>query len=141
MRMPGAMIHWPEILETGYPEIDDQHRRLVAACNRLTALADARGAWSEIVATSTGLAQDFSEHFDAEESLLERTRFSRVDAHKAQHQRLRERIEALNAYLSGVDGSKPEHWNAIATIRDTLVDVLFRHDLDYKSHLEQAAGR
>lgn len=135
------MIQWPEILETGYPEIDGDHRRLVDECNRLTCLAGDHGSWDEIVEASHALARDFTEHFRAEEQLLERTGFPRIDAHKAQHHRLEEQLNQLAGFLSSVDGSQPEHWTAIKSLRDTLVDVLFRHDLDYKSHLEQAAGR
>ena len=39
-----TMIQWPEILETGYPEIDGDHRRLVEACNGLTRLAGEHGS-------------------------------------------------------------------------------------------------
>jgi len=135
------MIQWPEVLETGYPEIDGDHRRLVDECNGLTRLAVDHGSWGEIVKASQTLARDFSAHFRAEEQLLERTAFPRIDAHRAQHHRLEEQLSELTTFLSSVDGSQPEHWKMIKSLRDTLIDVLFRHDLDYKSHLEQAAGR
>jgi len=135
------MIQWPEILETGYPEIDGDHRRLVDECNGLTRLASDRGAWHEIVQASQTLARELSAHFRAEEKLLERTRFPRIDAHKEQHHRLEEQLNQLAAFLSNVDGSQPEHWKAIKSLREILIDILFRHDLDYKSHLEHTAGR
>jgi hemerythrin-like metal-binding protein len=136
-----TMIQWPEVLETGYPEIDGDHRRLIEECNGMTRLADGHGPWNDIVTASEALARDFTAHFRTEEQLLERTRFPRLDAHKMQHQRLEHELNSLTAFLSGVDGSQPEHWNAIRSLRNTLVDMLFRHDLDYKSHLEQIAGR
>ena len=135
------MIQWPEVLETGYPEIDDDHRRLIEACNGLTRLAGEHGPWGEIVKSSQALMRSFSEHFRAEEQLLERTEFPRIDAHKAQHHRLEDQLKQLTGFLSSVDGSQPEHWGAIKSLRNTLVETLFRHDLDYKSHLEQIAGR
>jgi len=135
------MIQWPEVLETGYPEIDGDHRRLVAECNGLTRLAGEHGLWRDVVRASQALAQDFSAHFRAEEELLERTEFPRADAHKAQHHRLEEQLNELTGFLSSVDGSQPEHWSAVRSLRNTLLDVLFRHDLDYKSHLDHVAGR
>ena len=143
MDVSGAstMIHWPEILETGYPEIDGDHRRLIEECNGLTKLAAEHGSWDEIVKVAQALARDFTEHFRSEEELLERTEFPRIEAHKAQHHRLEEQLNQLTRFMSSVDGSQPEHWHTIKSLRYTLVDTLFRHDLDYKSHLEQVAGR
>jgi hypothetical protein len=51
------------------------------------------------------------------------------------------RFDDLVGFLAGVDGSSPEHRQAAQAMRTTLVDILFRHDLDYKSHLQHVAGR
>ncbi|HVZ01021.1 MAG TPA: hemerythrin domain-containing protein [Dongiaceae bacterium] len=134
------MIQWAEILETGYPEIDTDHRRLVDECNGLTRLVSGRGSWNDVVEASGALARNFIEHFRTEEQVLDRTEFPRAQAHKMQHRQFEEQLNRLTGFLSGADGSQPEHWNAVKALRDTVVDILFRHDLDYKSHLEQAAG-
>ena len=54
---------------------------------------------------------------------------------------MEEQLNQLTGFMTSVDGSQPEHWNAIKSLRNALADILFRHDLDYKSHLEQVAGR
>jgi hemerythrin len=135
------VIHWLEILETGYPEIDGEHRVLVDQCNRLTRLIDEGAAWKEVAAASAALVRDLTAHFRSEERVLDRTVFPRLDEHKAQHDRLEEQFKRLVDFLGTVDGSQPEHWNVAKSLRSGLLDVLFRHDLDYKSHLEQVAGR
>jgi hemerythrin-like metal-binding protein len=135
------MIPWREVLETGYPEIDRDHLSLIEQCNSLTHLVQGRGAWNEAVNASQELARAFSQHFRTEELLLERTGFPRAEAHKLQHQRLEGELQALIDFLSSVDGSQDEHWTGVRSIRETLLDTLFRHDLDYKSHLERVAGR
>jgi hemerythrin len=134
-------IAWTDVLETGIPELDEDHRTLIEQCNALTALMHAEVAWSEVVAATRRLAETCIEHFRSEEALLERTEFPRRDRHKAQHREMERRFKNLVDFLAGVDGSSPEHRKSAEAVRTTLVDILFRHDLDYKSHLQHAAGR
>src|SRR5689334_11927596 len=100
------MIPWPEILETGYPELDAIHRRLVEQCNSLTGLIRDRCPWPDVVNALGALAQAFGEHFQAEERLLEQTGFPRLGEHKLQHQRLEGQLKELCDALTGADGSE-----------------------------------
>jgi hemerythrin len=135
------VIQWPEILETGNPEIDADHRTLIEQCNSLTRALREGSAWKDVVRASASLSQGCIEHFRTEERVLEHAAFPRAEAHKAQHHRIEGELKALTGFLSGVDGSQPEHRKAAESLRGRLLDILFRHDLDYKSHLEQVAGR
>jgi hemerythrin-like metal-binding protein len=134
-------IAWMEVLETGIVELDEHHRSLIDDCNTLTKLMERGAAWSEIVAGARHLAQRCTEHFRSEEDLLERTEFPRRELHKAQHRAIERRFDDLIAFLASGDGSSAEHRQAAWSLRATLIDILFRHDLDYKSHLENVAGR
>ena len=134
-------IEWVDVLETGYPDLDREHQALIEECNALTALVQNRGAWSAIVAGVRALAHGCAAHFRLEEHLLEDTEFPRCEAHKQQHEKIEQRFEELAGFLASVDGSLPEHWEAARSMRGALLDVLFRHDLDYKSHLQHVAGR
>jgi len=134
-------IQWPEILETRYPEIDNDHRALIGKCNELVQMIHDQACWTNIVEMLNGLCREFTQHFRAEEKVLESTGFPRADAHKSQHLQLEDQLTKLSSLASSVDGSRPEHREAISSLRSTLLDILFRHDLDYKSHLEHAAGR
>jgi hemerythrin len=138
---PKRPIPWLEVLETGVVEIDNDHKSLIEDCNGLTALMDTGGDWQSVVAAARALAEKCAEHFRSEEAVLERTRFSRHEHHKAQHRRIESQFAELVGLLANVDGSQSEHRVAARSIRDTLLDVLFRHDLDYKSHLQHVAGR
>lgn len=136
-----APIAWMDVLETGVPELDEDHRALIDQCNSLTELMGSGGAWSGIVESARRLAQSCADHFRGEEALLDRTEFPRCEQHKAQHRAIERRFDDLIGFLAGVDGSGAEHRKAAGSMRAILVDILFRHDLDYKSHLQQAAGR
>jgi len=104
-------------------------------------LMDAGVAWAEVVAAARRLSIDCAGHFRAEEAILEKTEFPRLDRHSQQHRSIESQFGTLIDFMSGGDGSRPEDRAAARTMRDTLVDVLFRHDLDYKSHLQHAVGR
>ena len=136
-----APIAWAEVLETGVPELDEDHRGLISQCNILTQLMDGGALWAEVVEGARLLAGSCIEHFRSEEALLDRTEFPRRERHKAQHREMEQRLQDLVAFLASVDGSSAEHRKAARTVRTTLVDILFRHDLDYKSHLQHVAGR
>lgn len=134
-------IAWSEVLETGLPELDDEHRALVGQCNSLIRLMESGGAWSAVVAAARELVADCAEHFQREEALMEQTNFPRRDRHVAHHRELERRFGDLVEFLAAVDGTVPEHRRKAQSMRDTLIDILFRHDLDYKSHLQHVAGR
>jgi hemerythrin len=136
-----APIAWMDVLETGVAVLDAEHRALIDLCNSLLALMQGGRPWSEVVTAARALALSCHAHFETEESLLDQHDFPRLDRHKMQHRELERQFGALIGFLSGVDGSSAEHRKAALTARTTLIDILFRHDLDYKSHLQQAAGR
>ena len=104
-------------------------------------MAADRRPWSEIVAFFTNLGLELEAHFKSEEEILDRTEFPRAAAHKLQHRRLQRQLAELTNSLSSVDGSSSEHWRKISSIRETLLELLFRHDLDYKSHLQYSIGQ
>jgi hemerythrin len=136
-----APIEWVEVLETGVPELDEDHQALIGQCNALTGLMEHGAAWAEVVEAARQLAESCTEHFRSEEALLDKTEFPRRDRHKVQHREMERRFQELIAFLAGVDGSSAEHRKAARAMRTTLVEILFRHDLDFKSHLQHSAGR
>lgn len=136
-----APIAWTDVLETGVEALDADHRALIDQCNNLTALMEEAGSWGAAVESARRLTEDCTRHFRAEEELLERTEFPRREQHREKHREIEQRFNEMIALLSGTDELRPEHRQTLRAVRDTLVDILFRHDLDYKSHLQQVAGR
>jgi hemerythrin-like metal-binding protein len=134
-------IVWMDVLETGVQALDEDHRALIGQCNTLTALMEGGGTWNEVVDAARRLAEKCGEHFRSEEAFLDQAEFPRRERHKAQHREMERRFSELVGFLAGVDGSSPEHRKAAQAVRGTLIDILFRHDLDYKSHIQHVAGR
>ena len=134
-------LAWLEILETGVAELDAWHRQLVNDCNGLLELIANRVPWIQVVAASGLLAAKLMDHFRFEEEVMERTGFPRRDTHAAEHRRIESRIIELVTRIKGVDGSQEEHWVLPTAFKSILIDVMVRHDLDYRSHLLYRLGR
>jgi|AraplaMF_Col_mMF_1032025.scaffolds.fasta_scaffold00282_26 hemerythrin-like metal-binding protein len=134
-------IAWTDVIETGVGELDAEHRTLIGQCNTLIALIQGSNPWAAVVTAARELALSCHAHFLNEESILDKSGFPRLDRHKGQHREIEQRLSDLVGFLSGVDGSSAEHRKAALTARTTVIDILFRHDLDYKSHLQEVAGR
>jgi hemerythrin-like metal-binding protein len=134
-------LEWINAFETGNAEIDDLHRKLVQDCNDLLLLIDNESAWTRIIAEAKKLVESCLEHFRAEEVLLERTRFPRCAEHAAEHGRLEREMQALIIGMEQVDGPLKEHREYPRSLGRSLIDVIIRHDLDYRSHLLHQQGR
>ncbi|MBK8158869.1 MAG: hemerythrin family protein [Rhodospirillaceae bacterium] len=133
-------VPWSTIFETGNAELDAQHIRLLAESNRVKKLVEEGGSWDQVRAGIDDFVKDCTEHFHCEERVLRQAGFPRCDEHVAQHQRIIAKLQELSATVAAVDGSDPQHRRMIGSLELTLVDIIVRHDLDYKSHLLNEAG-
>jgi hemerythrin len=80
-------ISWDRSLETGDPEIDDQHRELFNRIDQLMAATQDRRARSEVGRLLTFLGDYVVSHFEAEERLMEGADYPEAEAHRAEHRR------------------------------------------------------
>ena len=134
-------LKWIDSFETGDAKIDSWHRKLVDSCNHLLNLLAEEAAWPLIVDRSRALVVDCIEHFQFEDVLLESIKFPRRDAHRAEHRRMEQELHKLLAVIEAVDGSRQEHRGLPASLGPAIVDLMIRHDLDFRSHLLHHRGR
>lgn len=134
-------LKWLEILEIGVPEIDTDHRDLLQECNDLTAMIGNDGGWLEIAAAARQMFEHCLAHFRLEEEFLTRSKFPRLESHLNEHSRIARKLEQLVAALEQAGASEAEKLRSLEALRAILIDILLRHDLDYKSHLLAAQGR
>lgn len=137
---PGR-LEWIDAFESGSAEIDSLHRKLVQDCNSLLVLIETDAGWPLILAGAKKLVENCIDHFRIEERLLEQTRFPRCADHAAEHRRLEREMLALIDRMEQVDGSLREHRDYPKMLGPALIDVIIRHDLDYRSHLLHQQGR
>jgi hemerythrin-like metal-binding protein len=134
-------LKWIKAFETGNAEIDALHRELVQECDSLLLLVESGAPWPRIVADAGRLVEGCIQHFRQEEEMLARSRFPRNAAHIAEHRRLERELHALIARMAEVDGSLEKHRDYPRALGPMMVDLIIRHDLDYRSHLLNYQGR
>lgn len=122
-------------------ELDAWHRQLVNDCNQLLELIANRVPWIQVVAATALLAAKLMDHFRFEEEMMARNGFPRLHTHAAEHRRIESQLTELLARIKEVDGSHEEHLVLPTAFKPILIDVMVRHDLDYRSHLLHRLGR
>jgi hemerythrin len=80
-------ISWDRSLETGDPEIDEQHRELFARIDSLLAATHDRRARAEVGRLLTYLGDYVVSHFEAEERIMAESGYPELAPHRAEHQR------------------------------------------------------
>lgn len=121
-----SMLHWSESLMMGIPRIDQQHQGLVNLINLLSQLQGRRRRGAvELVWRQ--LEQYLQEHLRYEEQLLERYAFDGLEAHRLEHQQLRETVEQLR---STEDGAA-----LLKYLRGWFSDHVRGKDMEYADYL------
>ena len=78
-------ISWDRSLETGEPEIDDQHRELFRRIDKLVAATQDRRARAEVGRLLTFLGDYVVSHFEAEERLMAESGYPEAGLHRSEH--------------------------------------------------------
>ncbi|MFA7330700.1 MAG: bacteriohemerythrin [Candidatus Delongbacteria bacterium] len=92
-----AFLDWNASLETGVPEMDRQHRRLVDLLNQLHAAMKAGRGAEQVQTILSGLVAYTNTHFQAEETLLRQKGWIGLNRHLILHADL---LKQLNGYVS-----------------------------------------
>lgn len=79
-----AYVYWTHDLETGFPDIDEQHRHLVECLDELYATQD-KGDRAEVGKVLEELIFYTADHFAYEERMLEDAHYRLVEQHKKVH--------------------------------------------------------
>ena len=92
-----ALMTWSSKYSVGVEALDNQHKALMKALNELHA-ASMRGRAQEIAGPLLSeMVSMASQHFSAEERLMESIRFPGLAAHHAKHQELAGKLAELAA--------------------------------------------
>jgi hemerythrin len=85
-------LKWRVDLETGYSEIDNQHKRLFAALRDLMDAVKEKKSKEEVFKLLTFAEDYFSRHAEMEEALMETFAYPGLAAHRAEHAELHEEL-------------------------------------------------
>jgi hemerythrin len=130
----GLDLRWRDALLVGDEEIDRQHRAFFADAQAIAAALERRVAIPEILRLTARFRGDLSDHFAAEEAVLERTVYPDRHGHQAEHAALLDSLAAAEALL--LRSSLTE--DLVAVIEQMLVALVghvLSFDMRYHSWL------
>lgn len=127
-----ALITWDPALDTGFDEIDAQHRELVRIINEL-AEADRHGAPAlDIDRALERLLNYADSHFRAEERLMAQAAFPFQDEHHHQHGAFAVKLMRLVRQGNGDAALRPA---LLEFLKNWLLNHIQVSDQRYASHL------
>jgi len=134
------MLQFEPNMRVGIDVLDNQHKSLIEALNRLMdALWDGKGR--EEVCNSIKFLLDYTvTHFSDEEEWMERYRFPELEGHKLIHRQFVERVQGLAKACS--EGTITSDL-AISTFYDTwdwLKDHILKTDKRYGKFITERMG-
>jgi hemerythrin len=127
-------LEWLKTFETGVPEIDTQHRRLVERAAEIRQRLVAGQGCQDLVGR---FADELIEHFRTEEEILDRHHFPHVHEHRGRHDELMARARQIVGLCNGAGHECPAV-DCIEALADFLIADILESDLRFKSFLEEA---
>ncbi|MDV7340591.1 bacteriohemerythrin [Terasakiella sp. A23] len=127
------VIEWKEEYNIGIPQIDKQHKKLVALINRLSK-AETEGGMIAYVFDDLDLY--VKEHFRAEEELLRAFEYEDFDAHKEEHRTFEGWLSAVRqSFNLGGSSSHLIAESMNAYLRNWLINHILESDMAYRDTL------
>jgi hemerythrin len=90
-----VLIAWRPEFETGIPDVDHEHRELVALINQLHAALEAGASKDEVSKFLGEVFARISAHFALEETIMRKHRYDEYAEHKADHEKLLDDIRDI----------------------------------------------
>lgn len=117
------MTYWKDSLLVGVPEIDREHRKLVAAIDDLMEACTKGQGRAAIEKTLIFVESYTKTHFTNEERLQLQYAYPLMSAHKKMHEQF---IANISALIANLEKNGP-NIALTADINKTLIDWLIRH--------------
>ncbi len=126
-------LPWLSSLDVGDERIDGEHRALMDCANDLCLLARAHPPPETLRRAGRELIALVEVHFESEESLFPLIGYTHRQSHVREHLIL---LDALHTLVFKAQDRDPP-LNAV-TIRLLLLEHILRHDLEFKTWVEEA---
>ena len=99
-----AYVVWKSFYSVNDPSLDAEHRQILELIDTLHAAIDAGHEGDAIKNVLDRLLQYTVNHFDHEERVMRDAGYPNLDAHKASHDDMRRRTQAVHDDMSQVTG-------------------------------------
>ncbi|MBL6933051.1 MAG: hemerythrin family protein [Rhodospirillales bacterium] len=128
-------IAWLPSFETGLPEIDNDHRKLVNSIRHIE-VALKGGDFKKCATLFADFMQQAKDHFKREEAFLISIDFPRLESHRSAHQRLLDMADKTLATVSE-DLDRDEATKCLEETIYFLLEDVIRADSDFKSYAQE----
>ena len=119
-----ALMAWGTYLETGHPEMDRQHQRLVELINQLYLAHPSQGEQpAELLVTFLDFVES---HFQWEEALMERLQYPCQDQHRSTHNLKRLDLARLGRLYRGGNSGSIGDW--MVSMHDWFISQILQED-------------
>ena len=112
-----GLLEWRDEFRIGIPEVDHEHRELIALINALHARLTAPGETAGVGEFLGELHAQIAAHFALEEKVMRSRRYAGFESHKSDHERLLDEIrdimdgyELHGRYDPGALGAALDAW-------------------------------
>ncbi len=126
-------IEWHETYALGFPQLDEDHRRLVNLANDIIAALDDKDH-EECKRRAAVFVDALREHFPREERFLAEIKYPKLDLHAGYHRQMLDRAEEFQRLCERV-GEEKGLTNQLEQLISALLSDVRGGDLDFRSHL------
>lgn len=131
-----VFFKWSPDYSVNIKTIDNQHQELVSILNRLFVAVSMREG-SEIVGDILTALKNYTKtHFALEERLMQQANYADLEAHKAEHRKLIEQLDAL--IQKHLLEEKPIYFEMLRFLKNWLKEHIRGVDTKYSLALQQA---
>jgi len=130
-----SLLEWREEFRIGIPEVDHEHRELIAAINALSGPIDDRSRPESVADFLGELHAQISAHFALEEKVMRARHYAGYQAHKDEHEQLLDRIREIMDQHQVIQRYDP------SALRETLNDWFGQHFRTRDAELHAALHR
>ncbi len=129
-------MEWAQELETGIKEIDSQHRQFVNLINQLDD-AIQTGNTAGISHVIEGVLNYTVTHFEFEEELMQKARFSSLKAHQQSHEFFMRKVAVLRGNFNAGENVS---LLLLSMLKGWLVSHIKGEDRDYIESVKKITG-
>jgi len=122
-------LQWNEKYSVGVKEIDNQHKKFIEIMNSLYAAVYAGEDKDKLAEILLNLTNYKDNHFELEEKYFDLFHYEYAVEHKAEHQKLREKVAAF--YTQFKEGKTDVTAELMDFLENWLVDHLANQDQKY----------
>lgn len=135
-----AYMQWTEAMSVGLPELDDDHKVLIAVINRLAADSGEGAAEDEVRRSLATLARYAEYHFEREQRVMAACGFPELDTHIEEHLEFVGWVRDAERRLDATLGKTAEelHDEILAFLRDWLNHHILLQDMAYRAYVQDA---